>query len=50
MHENCDKGSSTLENSTPLEKDGQGIGNEIGGNGLPHEIGAGKQLLEIDAH
>ncbi len=39
---------SASENPAPLEKDGQGIGNEVGGDGLPHEIGTGRQLLEMD--
>ena len=49
-HEENDEASSALGTEAPLEKDGQVISNEIGGEGLSHEIGAGRQLLEMDAY
>ena len=53
MHKENDKTSSAFEISAPLsaplEKDGHGINDEIGGDGLSHEIGAGEQLHEMDA-
>ena len=50
-HEEGVKEKDGFEISVPVEKDGQGLGYELGGEGLPHEFeaGVGRHIREMDA-
>lgn len=50
-HKESEKGAYGSETHVPHEKDGQGLGYELGGEGLPHEAdaGIGMPIREMDA-